>query len=329
MTTSVKETLKVNDELSIELDMLYENGEKYVDIDHLNRIHLPLTNNRDLNKIVNHCFSPIWGYFDLIAHEYANALSIEINRELAFIALYADEDEKPFNLWKLWNGVKWEQIINTRWEYCYPLDQFNGEWYKLDHCVNEQNEDIVFPFMIEGKGRRKKFPFVHFDVFLFLLYLKYPQYKNDIMRFLKYQPVCTMTSDQLYIHNLKQTNKDLLKQLNESNHKLSPLEKERDTLIKERDELKQKLAEQNEELSNSKNREIELSHANDELTKELDELKEKLSSSEQSLQRMTEELTTVNQRAQALEEERDSMRLKAKELEDELSKLKSALKMLM
>lgn len=332
MEMTIKETLKINDELSIELDVIYENGEKYIDIAHLSQIHLPSTGNRDLNEIINHCYSPIWSYSDLVGREYANALSIEINREPAFIALYDDEAEEPFNLWKLWNEMKWKKIINTRWEYRYPQDQINGNWYNLGKCMNEQNEDILFPLIImEGNIEGWKYDskeFIHFDVFLFLLYLKYPQYKNDIMRFLKYQPVCTMESDQLYIHNLKQTNKDLLKQLNEMNHRLPHLEKERDVLINERNELKKQLDEQNEELSDSKNRILELTHANEELVKELDVLKKKLSSSEDSLRHTSEELTTTNQRMRATVEECELLKAKADKLESELTNLKSALKKL-
>ena len=303
METSVKETLKINDELSIELDVLYENGEKYVHVSD---------------------YGLRYGY-PVVTCIYMDALSDHINQEPYLLS----DDDPDVSLWDIWMKNEYKKY-STQPLYVYEgqenqmrlysdLYRYDGMGHRLEHVFSD---NVLFPLIIKDT-------FVHFDVFLFLLYLKYPQYKNDIMRFLKYQPVCTMTSDQLFIHNLKQTNKDLLKQLNESNHKLSPLEKEHDTLIKERDELKQKLAEQNEELSNSKNREIELSHTNNELTKERDELKEKLSSSEESLQLTSEELTTANQRVLALEEERDSMRLKAKELEDELSKLKSALKMLM
>lgn len=241
--STVHETLKVNDELSVEVDVIYENGEKYVQEN-------TIWTNVDGKKPSFYVSTP---YFDsieckveiptdpeewcrgpkltkaveLYKMEYINALSYQINQEYYFNFLYNCEDEvRIINLWNLWYDVDVEKLVST-WKHRYAT--FKLKWYSdnyiyhsdkvLDNgCFVANDEDTLFPFELRIKGERT---FIHFDVFLFLLHLKFPQYKSDIMCFLKYQPVCTKTSDKLFIYNLKQTNKDLLKQLNEANHKLS------------------------------------------------------------------------------------------------------------
>lgn len=117
--TVVHETLKVNDELSVEVDVIYENGEKYVQ-------------ENTIKDNVN-CERKSWHdtpYFDSIggkleiptedkSHdepkwikatklckmEYINALSYRINQEYYFHCLYKfdDDEDDEYRVVQLWN----------------------------------------------------------------------------------------------------------------------------------------------------------------------------------------------------------------------------------
>ena len=328
----VKETLKVNDELSIDIDVIYRNGEKYADIHHC-QSHMPETYNHQLNEISTNTYSPIHGYKDLIAHEYANSLSIDINQDMAFPELYEDEDTEPFTTWEMWNEQKCIQKIESKWEYRYPQEQINGDWYNFDSCMNIQNKDILFPFIITygceyaGPGGDAAYRhYIHFDCFIFLLYLKYPQYKNDLIRFLKYQPVCTKTSDELYIYNLKQTNKDLLKQLNEANDKVASAVETEAKLKATEDELQSKTNELNKLMGDmvAVNKEYhdlheihstaitklkEVTDSVDAKDKEIETLKTDIEAKDKIIEQLTEVVTTASN-------ERDEWKSKYEKLKE-------------
>lgn len=131
----VHETLKVNDELSVEVDVIYENGEKYVQEN-------TIWTNVDGKKPSFYVSTP---YFDsieckveiptdpdewcrgpkltkaveLYKMEYINALSYQINQEYYFNFLYNCEDEvRIINLWNLWYDVDVEKLVST-WKHRY------------------------------------------------------------------------------------------------------------------------------------------------------------------------------------------------------------------
>lgn len=241
----VKETLKVNDELSVDIDVIYRNGEKYA-------------RSRSQYELLR-----------LLYYVYCDALSDHINNEQYVLS----DDPPDLSLWDIWNENKWKKYKNQYIEF-RTWDEANiyiyGDQYGLDgnsvwhHFMPDINGDVMFPFSLCDDGRYHSDEFVHFDIFIFALYLEYPQYKNDLIRFLKYQPVCTKTTDELYIYNLKQTNKDLLKQLNETNDKLSELEAK---LKASEDKLKhetEKYEELNSSIAKNENKILQL---NDMITK--------------------------------------------------------------
>lgn len=330
----VRETLKVNDGFSIEVDVIYENGEKYVQ-------EKTIWASSDGER------RPWYGdasYFDSIGGgleiptepfddgrygprktkaaelykmEYMNALSYQISQEYYFDYLYED-DEDCIKLWNLWYDVNVEKLVST-WKRRY--NNFKMEWYHLssgptifsgshevyhtdtvldNECFISNDENVLFPFKLTLDGNRS---FIHFDVFLFLLYLKFPQYKTDIMRFLKYQPVCTKTSDELFMYNLKQTNKDLLKQLNEANHKLSTM-----------NELEIKLKAHEETLSKQ--------------SSEIEELKKQVQDKENALMNSNKEIDALNGTVDIKEkriEELSRVEDENKAISNELSSIKESL----
>ena len=236
----VHETLKVNDELTVEVEVIYENGEKYVredviydstdvvayfDSSYLNSIGGEFKIPTDLDNGGRYGTKQTEAV-ELYKMEYINALSLQINQEYYFAYLYGYGNDPIINIWNLWYDVNVEKLVST-WRHRYnnvklKCDGCHHSRRILDkECFITNDENVLFPFKLWINDKNSRIPCIHFDVFLFLLYLKYPQYKSDIMRFLKYQPVYTKTSDELFIYNLKQMNKDLLKQLNEANHKLS------------------------------------------------------------------------------------------------------------
>lgn len=163
--------------------------------------------------------------------------------------------------------------------------------------------------------------FIHFDVFLFLLYLKFPQYKTDIMRFLKYQPVCTKTSDELFIYNLKQTNKDLLKQLNEANHKLSTMN-ELEIKLKAHEETVSKQSSEIEELKKQvQDKENALINSN----KEIDVLNETIDLKEkriEELSKVDDENKAISNELSSIKESLENEKLKASQWKSKYIQLK-------
>lgn len=275
--SAVHETLKVNDELSVKVDVIYENGEKYVNVSNV----------------------PTRDYESVVTYIYMDALSDHINQEPYLLSV----DTPNISLWDIWMENEYKKY-STQPYYAYEghenrirlysdLYRYDGMGRRLEPAFSD---NILFPLIING-------PFTHFDVFLFLLYLKYPQYKTDIMRFLKYQPVCTKTSDELFIYNLKQTNKDLLKQLNEANNKLSIM-----------NELSIKLKAHEETLSKQ--------------SSEIEELKKQIQDKESILMNSNKEIKTLNETIALKEkriEELSRVEDENKAISNELSSIKESL----
>lgn len=340
--STVHETLKVNDELSVEFDVIYENGEKYVQEN-------TIWTSADGEKSSWHGFSSA-SYFSTIGGElqiliaastscnlpgstgagvlcemeYMNALSYHINQEYYFDCLYKyeDDEQRVVQLWNLWYDVNvmklvstWKQRYNTfilNWSDRYTHRCQSDIVLDISECFLTNDENVLFPFKLTLDEKRK---FIHFDVFLFLLYLKFPQYKTDIMRFLKYQPVCTKTSDELFVYNLKQTNKDLLKQLNEANHKLSIMN-ELEIKLKAHEETLSKQSSEIEELKKQvQDKESALMDSN----KEIEALNEKRI---EELSRVEDENRVISNELSSTKESLENEKLKTSQWESRYIQLK-------
>lgn len=287
--STVHETLKVNDELSVEFDVIYENGEKYVAV--------PKELTCDDYRVV--------------AFIYMDALSDHINQEPYLLS----DDTPDISLWDIWMENKYKKY-STQPYYAYEgkenkirlyndLYRYDGMGRRLGLAFSD---NILFPLIIKG-------PFTHFDVFLFLLYLNFPQYKTDIMRFLKYQPVCTKTSDELFVYNLKQTNKDLLKQLNEANRKLSIM-KELEMKLKAHEETLSKQSSEIEELKKQvQDKESALMDSN----KEIEALNEKRI---EELSRVEDENKAISNELSSTKESLENEKLKTSQWESRYIQLK-------
>lgn len=249
----MSETLKINDELSIEIFVRYKHGEKYVliyeDVFRLKVIEA-ISDILEIDKLcLHHAYKrePRRNQsriaYDFLCCFISNILSIQVNQGTKAYSILPIVD-----WWKLWNTNEWKMKIQLATD---AYTNSEGYWLQNDF-VSEENEDILFPFTFriksyiirrdraannkvvkETREERNGSLYIHFDVFIFLLYLKYPQFKNDLIRFLKYQPICTLPSEELYIHTLKQANKELLKQLDSANEELSIRSKMKATEVEE------------------------------------------------------------------------------------------------
>lgn len=330
--STVHETLKVNDELSVEFDAIYENGEKYVQENTIwtsadgEKRSLNLYSNEleILTASSTSCNLPDSTRAEVLCEmEYMNALSYHINQDYYFDCLYKYEDDeyRVVQLWNLWYDVNVMKLVST-WKQRY--NTFILNWSNryvgcrsdivLDssECFLTNDENVLFPFKLTLDDERK---FIHFDVFLFLLYLTFPQYKTDIMRFLKYQPVCTKTSDELFVYNLKQTNKDLLKQLNEANRKLSIM-KELEIKLKAHEETLSKQSSEIEELKKQvQDKESALMDSN----KEIEALNEKRI---EELSRVEDENRAISNELSSTKESLENEKLKTSQWESRYIQLK-------
>lgn len=318
---TIKDTLVVNDKLSVEYEYINKNGEKYV--------------TRRTNMSKDHDFKE----FIKDAHIYANAMSQYINQEYYFYN-YTDE----YTIYDMWNETKWkhEDIDYDDERNSYGSDESRHIYIPLINDTNIReyidldsfNEDVLFPIWYRWINlSRSGYPrstsyYLHFDIFIFLLYLEHPEYKNDLIRFLKYQPVCTKTTDELFIFNLKQTNKDLLKQLNEANDMISQTKKDCEC------RLETAISETKTNLTSEY--ELKLNQANETHAHEIKSLKEKYESEIEELitelnivKTMQDQLITENeslkQDLKTMTCDRDTYKNKFEVLNDKVIKAKNML----
>lgn len=221
---TIKDTLVVNDKLSVEYEYINNNGEKYVqrykipkDIQYATKPkpwgNVYRYDHNGFMKAIN-----VSDKFGTILWFYIDALSDHINGEYYLLS----NDHPGFSIWDLWTEHKYEQYETCTYDRSVYSDLIpDDDRYSIDLRTNN---DVLFPLV--DSNNWTSFRMIHFDIFIFFLYLIFPEYKNDLIRFLKYQPVCTKTTDELFIFNLKQTNKNLLKQLNEANDMISQTNKD-------------------------------------------------------------------------------------------------------
>ena len=355
MATTI-ETLKVNDYLSPrDIDVIYENGEKYVKFaemtqpnlcsenEYINRkkymsyyttypefivIKDRYINVQDVQGVRTIDNSHSYNIIEFYIFEYTNSLSLRINNELCYEDL-VEYGGKEYSIYELWNEVDLKRIVDS-WAHRYPTyiieDRCPSFCTKSveEYAIRPSTEILLFPFEIDKDYDR----YIHFDIFIFLLYLKYPEYKNDLIRFLKYQPICTKSSEGIYIQTLKQTNKDLLKQLNDTNLKLLQINK----LELEIQSHEAIIKDKNIEIGNLNSRIIDLTNSSNNLNariKELTNSSEELKKKIENLSKVEDENKEYKSKLQSTEELLENEKINSSQWRDKYLNLKQALQIIL
>ena len=107
---------------------------------------------------------------------YAYALSMQVN------------NKSPYYFLDLPENITLEYLWNDKW---FKFDVFEPISKRLDLSMMSSQEDptLKFPLIIQGiVGKNEKIYVVHYDIWLFLTFLRNPYFKDEIIEKLIYKP---------------------------------------------------------------------------------------------------------------------------------------------
>ena len=204
------ETLKINDKFSVDIDVKYKYGEKYVksplfpveifkhDSKRCYSYNVCSQNPKDFDGkevyvLTKKSGQEPYDYNDKLM-TYLDVLSNQLNGKWLFKCHYRQHVSRTPELWNMW----FDETIVPSFSYSMPVS-FSDNTYgyiSKDNFMKSMNDGLIFPLYFDD--------YIHFDAYIYSLYLQHNEYRNDLLRFLKFQPLCRMEPKDYEIYNLKQ-----------------------------------------------------------------------------------------------------------------------------
>lgn len=201
------ETLKINDKFSVEIETKYKYGEKYVKLplfpveifkyiqgryyeyNDVTEQLLKDSDGKEIYVLTNKSVGNGYECNDKLM-TYLDALSKQLNQKWLFKQY---NHSHTLDLWNMW----FDETNGSIFSYSPPTSfRCNNKAYMFkDRLMKYMNDGLIFPLYFDD--------YIHFDAYIYSLYLQHNEYRNDLLRFLKFQPLCRMEPKDYEIYNLK------------------------------------------------------------------------------------------------------------------------------